>query len=58
MPDVVEEATCITPSTETLTDVIAATKLGLVKKTGVLLLDITDHSCALVNYYAIEISSS
>ena len=58
MPNVMEEATCITSSTETLTDVIATTKLGLVRKTGVLLLDITDHSCALINYHAIEISIS
>ena len=40
----IKEATRITPSTETLINVIATNKPELVRRTRVLLLDITDHS--------------
>lgn len=42
--NVIKEATRITPSTETLIDVIATNKSELVRRTGVLPLDVTDHS--------------
>ena len=44
MQNVIKEATRITPSTETLIDVIATNKPELVRTTGVLPLGITDHS--------------
>ena len=42
--NLIKEATRITPSTETLIDVIATNKPELVRTTGVLPLGITDHS--------------
>ena len=44
MQNMIKEATCITPSTKTLIDAIATNKPELVRTTGVLPLDITDHS--------------
>ena len=44
MQNVIKEATRVTPSTETLIDVIATNKPKLVRTTGVLPLGITDHS--------------
>ena len=42
--NVIKEATGITPSTETLIDVIATNKPELVRRTRILPLGITDHS--------------
>ena len=44
MQNVIKEATRITPSTETLIDVIATNKPELVRTTGVFPLGTTDHS--------------
>ena len=46
--NVTKEATRITPSTETLIDMIATNKPELVRRSGVLPLGITDHSLVYV----------
>ena len=44
MQNVVKEATRVTPTTQSLIDLIVTTKTELVRKTGVLPLGISDHS--------------
>ena len=48
MQNVIKEATRITPSTETLIDVISTDKPELVRRTGILPLGMTDHSLVYV----------